>query len=99
MWMPCRDEFQITFCDSAEQTVASMQFTEDDTEETFNAKVSVLVGYNALIAVRQKMDREVEKWGIQENNMDDAVSTTTPAFLPGAGWMPERWIRGRTLLE
>jgi hypothetical protein len=74
MWMPHRHEFQVEFCDSAEQTITPMLFTEDDTEETFNAKVAALVGYNALLAVRQRMDSEVEKWGIQERRVGDDVS-------------------------
>jgi hypothetical protein len=50
-----------------------MEFTRDDTDETFNGKVSRVIEYNGLVALREEMDSEVEKWGIQDRHADDDV--------------------------
>lgn len=72
-WMPLRHEFGAEFWDGAERRIAPIQFTEDDTQETFNAKVARLVGYKSLVAIRRCMDAEVEKWGLQDRCSDDDV--------------------------
>jgi hypothetical protein len=45
-WMPFRHEFEMELQNAAEQRIAPMEFTRDDTDETFNGKVSRLIEYN-----------------------------------------------------
>jgi hypothetical protein len=70
-WMRYRHEFEQEFSKEAEIAVAPLRFGENQTLESFERTLGQLIDYNDIVAKRSVMNREIEKWGIQNMRPDD----------------------------
>jgi transcriptional adapter 2-alpha len=95
-YMPFRHEFELDFNNEAETLVATIAFSESETNESFAAKVTLLLSYNSQLAERKLRTKVIEDFGIQYQEAKTGKADSEPGFL--GGYSPlERRIDARLL--
>jgi transcriptional adapter 2-alpha len=95
--MPYRHEFEIDFNNDAENLVAHITFSDDDTEDTMLGKIEALMSYNAQLTERRFRTKIVEDFSLQYQEVRAVKGEKDELRVLGGGTPAERRIDARLI--